>query len=177
MMRCSVLQCVAVCCSMLQCVAVCCSVLQCVAVCCSVSPCVAVCCSVLQCVAVCCSAYLIILGFQHELAIALAFPLLFYFLFGKLSHKICTWQYVKVTGHVCVNSAKEAYTSLQKNSTPCAQNPHLKKIAHTHMETHMDTYTHTHADTDADIDTDADADTDADVGADTDRDRDRDRDI
>jgi len=32
-MRCSVLQCVAVCCSVLQCVAVCCSVLQCVAVC------------------------------------------------------------------------------------------------------------------------------------------------
>jgi len=31
--RCSVLQCVAVCCSVLQCVAVCCSVLQCVAVC------------------------------------------------------------------------------------------------------------------------------------------------
>ena len=34
-LRCSVLQCVAVCCSVLQCVAVCCSVLQCVAVCCS----------------------------------------------------------------------------------------------------------------------------------------------
>jgi len=31
-MRCSALQCVAVCCSVLQCVAVCCSVLQCVAV-------------------------------------------------------------------------------------------------------------------------------------------------
>ena len=43
--RCSVLQCVAVCCSVLQCVAVCCSVLQCVAVCCSVLQCVAVCCS------------------------------------------------------------------------------------------------------------------------------------
>ena len=37
--RCSVLQCVAVCCSALQCVAVCCSVLQCVAVCCSVLHC------------------------------------------------------------------------------------------------------------------------------------------
>jgi len=46
--RCSVLQCVAVCCSVLQCVAVCCNVLQCVAVCCSVLQCVAVCCSVLQ---------------------------------------------------------------------------------------------------------------------------------
>jgi len=34
--RCSALQCVAVCCSTLQCVAVRCSVLQCVAVCCSV---------------------------------------------------------------------------------------------------------------------------------------------
>jgi len=44
-MRCSALQCVAVCCSVLQCVA------QCVAVCCSVLQCVAVCCSVLQCVA------------------------------------------------------------------------------------------------------------------------------
>jgi len=82
-MRCSVLQCVAVCCSALQCVAVCyllpyegickktleegkcaaacysviqmcCSVLQCVAVCCSVLQCIAVCCSVLQWVAVCC---------------------------------------------------------------------------------------------------------------------------
>ena len=54
-MRCSVLQCVAVCCSVLQCVAVCCNALQCVAVCCGVLQCVAVCCSVLQCVAVCCS--------------------------------------------------------------------------------------------------------------------------
>jgi len=68
--RCSVLQCVAVCCSVLQCVAVCCRVLQCVAVsdtvegvscmyvlcvCCSVLQCGVVCCSVLQCVAVCCS--------------------------------------------------------------------------------------------------------------------------
>jgi len=77
--RCSVLQCVAVCCSAfyasawihqirIQCwpiegyimtgprhVSVCCSVLQCVAVCCSVLQCGAVCCSVLQCVAVCCS--------------------------------------------------------------------------------------------------------------------------
>ena len=33
LLRCVVLQCVAVCCSVLQCVAVCCSVLQCVAVC------------------------------------------------------------------------------------------------------------------------------------------------
>ena len=47
-LRCSVLQCVAVCCSVLQCVAVCCSVLQCVAVCGSVWLCVAVCCTVLQ---------------------------------------------------------------------------------------------------------------------------------
>jgi len=81
-MRCSVLQCVAVCCWVLQCIAVCCSplhidmwcsvlqcvaercsVLQCVAVCCSplhidmwcVLQCVAECCSVLQCIAVCCS--------------------------------------------------------------------------------------------------------------------------
>jgi len=75
--RCSVLQCVAVCCSVLQwvavgcsvlqcvevycsvlqyvtCVAMRCSVLQCVVVCCSVLQCVAVRCSVLQCVAVCC---------------------------------------------------------------------------------------------------------------------------
>jgi len=72
--RCSVLQCVAVCCSVLQCVAACCSVLQCVAerwglfavqvypvprappdcveVCCSALKCVAVCWNVLQCVAV-----------------------------------------------------------------------------------------------------------------------------
>jgi len=81
LMRCGVLQCVAVCCSVLQCVAVCCSVLrvlilclylkdgtktvprrlircsvlQCVAVRCSALPCVAVRCSALQCVAVCCS--------------------------------------------------------------------------------------------------------------------------
>jgi len=68
-LRCSLLQCVAVRCSALQCVAVRCSVLQCVAVCgsvwqcdavcsvcCSVLQCVAVCCSVLQCAAVCCSA-------------------------------------------------------------------------------------------------------------------------
>jgi len=68
--RCSVLQCVAVCevqfimhiecliriCSgILQGVAGCCRVLQCVAVCCSVMQCVAVCCSVLQSVAECCS--------------------------------------------------------------------------------------------------------------------------
>ena len=64
-------QCVAVRCSVLQCVAVCCSVLQscsgriqqqdeqCVAVRCSVLQCVAVCCSVLQCVAVCCSHVLV----------------------------------------------------------------------------------------------------------------------
>ena len=51
-LRCSVLQCVAVCCSELQCVAVCCSVLQCVAVCCSVLQCLAKCCRVLQCIAV-----------------------------------------------------------------------------------------------------------------------------
>ena len=50
---CSVLHSVAVCCSVLQCVAVCCSVLQCVAECCSVLRCAVVCCSVLQCVAVC----------------------------------------------------------------------------------------------------------------------------
>jgi len=55
LVRCSVLQCVAVCCSVLQCVAVCCSVLQCGAVWCSVLQCVALCCSVLQCVALCCS--------------------------------------------------------------------------------------------------------------------------
>jgi len=42
LMRCRVLQCVAVCRGVLQCVAVCCSVLQCVAVCCSVLQCVAV---------------------------------------------------------------------------------------------------------------------------------------
>jgi len=41
-LRCSVLQCVAVCCSVLQCGAVWCSVLQCVAVCCSVFQCVAI---------------------------------------------------------------------------------------------------------------------------------------
>ena len=52
---CSVLQCLAVCCSVLQSVAVCCRVLQSVAECCRVLQCVAVCCSVLQCVAVCCS--------------------------------------------------------------------------------------------------------------------------
>ena len=45
--RCSVVQCGAVCCSVFQCVTVCCSVLQCVAVCCSVLQCVAVSCSVL----------------------------------------------------------------------------------------------------------------------------------
>jgi len=38
-MRCRMLQCVALCCSVSQCVAVCCSVLQCVAVCCSVLQC------------------------------------------------------------------------------------------------------------------------------------------
>ena len=82
-MRCSVLQCVAVCCSVhvlvrvelwrtftntswhahagmscgvLQGVVVCCGVLQCAAVCCSVLQYIAVYCSVLlQCVAVCCS--------------------------------------------------------------------------------------------------------------------------
>jgi len=76
--RCSILQCVAVCCNVLPCVAVCCSVLQCVAVCCSVlqhalkeegvgkvcvfakewgvrERCAAVYCGVLQCIAVCCS--------------------------------------------------------------------------------------------------------------------------
>jgi len=57
--RCSVLQCAAVCCSVLQCVAVSCSALQCAAVCCSVSQCVVAFCSVLcivlQCVALCCS--------------------------------------------------------------------------------------------------------------------------
>jgi len=47
LLRCHVLQCIAVCCSVLQCVAVCCSVLQCVAVCCSVLQCGAVCCRVL----------------------------------------------------------------------------------------------------------------------------------
>ena len=62
--RCSGLQCVAVCCRVLQCVdrrfsklwwlgtGVLILMLQCVAVC---WQCVAVCCSVLQCVAVCCS--------------------------------------------------------------------------------------------------------------------------
>jgi len=55
--RCSTLQCVAVCysvrcCSGLQCGVVCCNVLQYVVMCCSVLWCVAVCCSVLQCVAV-----------------------------------------------------------------------------------------------------------------------------
>ena len=76
--RCSVLQCFALCCSVLQCVAVCCRVLskrisngvvhmqvvssakigspsRCGVLCCSVLHCVALCCSVLQCVAVCCS--------------------------------------------------------------------------------------------------------------------------
>jgi len=60
--RCSVLQFVAVCHGVLQCrwfheSSWCCDVLQCVAVCCSVLQCVAVCCSVLQCVVliwVCC---------------------------------------------------------------------------------------------------------------------------
>jgi len=46
--RCSVLQCGAVCCSAVQCVAVRCSVLQCGAVSCSAVQCVAVRCSVLQ---------------------------------------------------------------------------------------------------------------------------------
>jgi len=68
--RCSVLQCDAVCCSVLQCVAVyqdksCTLVLQApriiaiyvafCSVCCNILECVAACCSVLQCVAVCCS--------------------------------------------------------------------------------------------------------------------------
>jgi len=66
-MRCSVLQCVAVCCSvwwcavnMLLCAAVSCSVVQCAAVCCSVLHCAAVCsvrCSVLQCVVQCDAVY------------------------------------------------------------------------------------------------------------------------
>ena len=47
--------CVAVCCSVLQCVAACCSVLQYVAMYCSVLQCVVVSCSMLQCCAVCCS--------------------------------------------------------------------------------------------------------------------------
>ena len=65
--RCSVLQCIAVCCEgsesketltfviahEIQCVAVCCGVLQCVAVCCSELQYSAVCCSVLQLVTVC----------------------------------------------------------------------------------------------------------------------------
>jgi len=77
-LRCSMLQCVAVCCSVLQCVAVCYSVLQCVALCCRVLQCVAASfesstwndavlagspkasrhwmwCSTLQCFTVCCS--------------------------------------------------------------------------------------------------------------------------
>jgi len=54
--RCSALQCVAVCCSALQCVAVRCSALQCVAVRCSAVQRVAARCCVLQCVAVCWSA-------------------------------------------------------------------------------------------------------------------------
>jgi len=74
LMRCSVLQCVAVCCSVLlcffdstdtevshesflsvavlQCVAVCCCALQCFALSCIVLQCLAVSCSVLQCIAV-----------------------------------------------------------------------------------------------------------------------------
>jgi len=57
---CRVLQCVEVRCSALQCVAVCCSYRSKVTkvslcVCCSVMQCVAVCCRVLQCAAVCCS--------------------------------------------------------------------------------------------------------------------------
>jgi len=52
-LRCSVLQRVAVHCSVLQCVAVYCSVLQCVALRCSALQCVAVRCSALQYVAVC----------------------------------------------------------------------------------------------------------------------------
>jgi len=63
--RCSVLQCVAICCSVLQCVAVCCSVLKCVAAW-HTSQRVAVCCSVLQCVVVCCSmAHLTVIGEAH----------------------------------------------------------------------------------------------------------------
>ena len=54
-LRCSALQCDAVCCSVLQCVTMCFSVLQCVAVRRSVLQCVPVCCSTLQCVAVRCS--------------------------------------------------------------------------------------------------------------------------
>jgi len=62
--RCSVLQCAAVCCSVQQCAAVCCSVLQCVAVCCIV--CCIVCCSVLQCAALCFSVL-------HRIAVAQKF--------------------------------------------------------------------------------------------------------
>jgi len=54
-LRCGVLQCIAVCCSVLQCIAVCCSVLPCVAVCCRALQCVAGCCRVLPCFTMCCS--------------------------------------------------------------------------------------------------------------------------
>jgi len=69
--RCSVLQCVAVCCSALQCAAVRCSVLQCVAVCCSALQCAAARCSVLQCVAVCCSALQCVLLMRKETPLVL----------------------------------------------------------------------------------------------------------
>ena len=81
-LRCSVLQCVAVCFNVLQCVAVCCSVLLCVVVCCSlqecalvewcfaslrcsVLQCVAVCCNVLQCVAMCCSVLQCVVDYKN----------------------------------------------------------------------------------------------------------------
>ena len=69
-----VLQCAAVCCSVLQCVAVCCSVLQCVAVYCSVSQCVAVCRSVLQCVAVCVVVCVVVCAAVHCSALQSSLP-------------------------------------------------------------------------------------------------------
>ena len=53
--RCSMVQCGAVCYSALQCAAVCCSVLKCVAVRYSVLQRAVLCCTVLQCAAVCCN--------------------------------------------------------------------------------------------------------------------------
>ena len=51
--RCSVLQCVAVCCSVLQCVELCCTVLHCAALWCTVLHCAALCFTVLHCAALC----------------------------------------------------------------------------------------------------------------------------
>jgi len=118
-----------------------CSELQCVAVCCSVLPCVAVCCSVLQCVAVCCSVLHLLRGRET----CCQQPSDFFLQFLRVCDMSHSYVWHDSTHcHTLQHSATHCNT-LQHTAIHCTMLHHTATHRNTlqHIATHCNTLLHT----------------------------------